>query len=164
MKKVIAALAAAGVLVAGAFVASAVTTSPADAQTTDTNTVEERPDPGAALDEVMAGLVSDGTLTQAQSDTVTDRLVAAREEHRAERQERRENRREHRAQIREFLEDDVISADELAQLPDDSKLLDPEGPLGDALEDGQITREELEAARDAFKEEHKAQNEATNAA
>lgn len=164
MKKIIAALAAAGILVAGAFVASAVATSPADAQTTDSNAIEERPEPGAALEEVMAGLVSDGTLTQAQADTVEERLVAAREEHRANHKERRENQRQHRAQIREFLEDDVISADELAQLPDDSKFLDPEGPLGDALEDGQITREELEAARGAFREEHMAQNEATNAA
>jgi polyhydroxyalkanoate synthesis regulator phasin len=163
MKKIIASLAAASVLVAGAFVASAVTVDPADAQTGETNTVEVRPEPGAGLDELMAELVADGTLTQAQADTVKERLVTAREEHRADRQERHEARKENRAQIREFLEDDVISADELAQLSDDHPFLDPEGPLGDALEDGQITKAELEAARDVFKAERKANAEGATA-
>ncbi|MGI9584230.1 MAG: hypothetical protein ACR2N7_01410 [Acidimicrobiia bacterium] len=163
MKKFIASLAAAGVLVAGAFVASTVTVSPADAQTDETNTVEERPEPGEGLETIMAELVADGTLTQAQADTVQDRLVTAREEHRAERQERREARREARSQIRGFLDDDVITADELAQLSDDHPLLDPDGPLGDALEDGGITRAELEAARDAHKAEREATGEGASA-
>ena len=60
MKKLIAAIAAAGVLVAGAFVASTVATNPADAQVQDSVTEQqdatpqqERPDRGAIFDEVL---------------------------------------------------------------------------------------------------------------
>ncbi len=167
MKKIITSLAAAGILVAGTFAASTATTSPADAQATDTDVVAERPEPGPARDAAMDGLVADGTLTQAQADTVKDRLLAAHEERRAEREARREERKErraerraNRAQIREFLEDDVITADELAQLSEDHPFRNPDGPIGDALADGEITRDELEAAKEAFKEEHQAKREA----
>jgi len=147
MKKVIAALAAGGVLVTGAFVASVVSGATANAQTEATTTsdaTDQDPWPRAwILDEVLAGLVDDGTLSQAQSDTVRDRFAAHVEDAMAERQLRREAAREMRDLIEGFLEDDVITADELSQLPEDHPLRDEDGVFADALADGQITRDEL---------------------
>lgn len=45
-----------------------------------------------------------------------------------------------------FLEDDLIDAGELAQLPEDSVLRDPEGPAAEAIGDGQLTETELREA------------------
>jgi len=47
-----------------------------------------------------------------------------------------------RAQIREWLQDGVITADELSELPVDLRLFSNDGPLADALEDGEITQAE----------------------
>lgn len=46
----------------------------------------------------------------------------------------------------EFLDDGVIDSGELAQLPEDSLLRDPEGPVATALGDGQLTETELREA------------------
>jgi hypothetical protein len=54
------------------------TTVTTDSGTTDTGTNTERPDPSARLSEVLAPLVADNTLTQAQADAVVKALVAAR--------------------------------------------------------------------------------------
>ncbi|HVR78236.1 MAG TPA: ABC transporter permease subunit [Acidimicrobiia bacterium] len=48
--------------------------------------------------------------------------------------------------VSEFLDDDVIDSGELAQLPEDSVLRDPEGPAAEALGDGQLTEAELREA------------------
>lgn len=111
------------------------------AQTED-DTAEPDRSPGI-LEEVLDDLVDDGTLTDSQADAVQDALVERREELREERRQRVAELRERGRQLREFLEDDVIDAEELEQLPEDGFLRDPDGPLGDALEDGEITREEL---------------------
>ena len=97
MKTILASIAAAGVLVAGAFVAGAITDSPAAAQVPDAAVTDDGERVGP-LDEVMEGLVADGTLTQDQADEVEARLRAAHEEVRAERQERREERQPRGAQ------------------------------------------------------------------
>lgn len=143
MRKVIAAMGAAAVLVAGAFVASVITTDPADAQTTTTTNEEVRPDVESDLDEVLGGLVADGTITQDQADAVKEALVAKHEERKAEREARRDERRADRELIRGFLDDGVIDADELAQLGDDHPFNDPDGPFADAAADGEITTAEL---------------------
>lgn len=55
----------------------------ADAQEGATETAPtERTRPAAVLDEVLAGLVADGTLTQGQADTVRQRIHDAVAEHR----------------------------------------------------------------------------------
>lgn len=164
MKKVIASLAAAGVLVAGAFVASAVTDSPAQAQTVEENTTEqvERPDRGSALAEVLGELVDAGTINQSQADAVAAALEAKHEEMKANRPERGEGPRGHGRfgrQIAGLLEDGVISADEIAALPDGHPFNDADGPFADELADGQITQEEW----DAFKAERMAEREAASA-
>lgn len=92
---------------------------------------------GGVLQDVLEGLVEDGTLTQEQADAVTDGVETRREEIRAEREAFRE-------QLRGFLEDRVISADELAQLPEDHPLRNVDEAL---LDDGQLTEDELAELR-----------------
>ncbi len=93
------------------------------------------------LEDVLANLVSAGTITQAQSDAVTSALTTAAEERRAELEAEREQMQAMWTQIQGFLEDGVISADEIAQLPADN----PFTNLSDILADGQITQEELQS-------------------
>lgn len=162
MKKFIASLAAAGVLVVGAFVATTITSTEASAQTAQTEDSTQvtrdggRPQPGSVLGNVLDELVEDETLTQAQADAVKAAMADKREEFKEKRGERREQREQRRAQIEEWLSDGVISADELAELSADSRLLADDGPLAEALEDGQITQEEWDAFIAERKERHDA--------
>ncbi len=160
MKKLIAAIAAAGILVSGAFVASTVTSSPADAQTTtDAASDEARPPrPGAILDEVLGGLVVDGTLDQSQVDAIKAALEAKRAELKEEFGDRPPRiKGERRGILRGLMADGVITADEIAALPEDHPLRNGEGPLAELLEgDGQITKAEL----DAFIEQRRADRDA----
>jgi polyhydroxyalkanoate synthesis regulator phasin len=162
MKRLIASVAAAGILVAGAFVASTATNAPAEAQTTEDNTTlerPERPERGAILDEVLGELVEAGTITDSQATAVKEALQAKHEELKADRPDRehRGDRRGHlRAQIQELLEDGVISADEIADLPDRHPFKNADGPFAELLEDGEITQAEW----DAFVAERKAEHEA----
>ena len=91
-----------------------------------------------ALKDVLTDLVADGTITQAQADAVTGALETRHEELKAAREAAR-------AQMQAFLEDGVITADELAQLPEDHPLRS----LGSILDDGQITLDELRSLRGA---------------
>ena len=101
---------------------------------------------GSFISEVLDGLVSDGTLTEAQAVEVEDAFEAAREERRAEREARRAEMLAAREQVKDALEDGVITAEELAELPE-GPWSDADGPLADALEDGEITQEELDELR-----------------
>lgn len=165
MKKVIASLAAAGVLVAGAFVAATVTDSPAQAQTVEENTTEqvERPDRGSGLAEVLAELVDAGTINQTQADAVAAALEAKHEEMKENRPDRGEGPRgpaRFGRHVGQLLEDGVISADEIAELPGGHPFKNAEGPFADELADGQITQAEW----DAFKAERMAVREAAKTA
>ena len=91
------------------------------------------------LDKVLKDLVADGTLDQGQADAITARLKAERDALRADLKARREAAKAVRQQIREFLKDGVITADELAQLPADNPLRN----LDKLLDDGKITLDEL---------------------
>jgi len=161
MKKIIASVAAAGVLVVGAFAASTITTSEASAQTEETSIVTDevrRPQPGAILDEVLDDLVADGTLEPDEADAVKTAMAEKRDELKEEfgdRQERRAHRGDMHDKIQLWLEDGVITADELAELDFDLPRSE-DGPLAEALEDGQITQAEW----DAFMEERKDRHEA----
>jgi hypothetical protein len=88
------------------------------------------------LSDVLSGLVGDGVIDQGQADAILEAVDARHEELRAERQRLRE-------QLRGFLEDGTLSADELAQLPEDHPLRN----LDQYLEDGQLTLEELRQLR-----------------
>lgn len=167
MKKIFVSIAAAGVLAAGAFAASTVVESPALAQVAMTTATEAddvqtngRPDfarPGEILDEVLGDLVTEGTLDQRQADAVKAALEAKHEEVRAEMEAWREANpgRFERGFKRGFamgglLEDGVIDANELAELPDDHPFKDADGPAADYLADGQLTEDELQQMGEQF--------------
>jgi hypothetical protein len=165
MKKVLAALAASGVLIAGGFVTSAVsapTTAVAqEAPDTTDGTTDDvvRPEKGAILDEVLADLVTDGVIDSDQATKIKDALEAKHEELREQFGDRGQGFRGHggfrdgvRPDMSGFLEDGVIDADELAQLPDGHPLTDPEGPAAEYLDDGRLTAEELEELHAEFGE------------
>jgi len=162
MKKVLAALAASGVLIAGGF-ATAVVSSPTSAtaqETTDEASPTDdmvRPEPGAILQEVLDQLVSDGVITNDQATQISDALVARHEELRAEFGDRGFGGRGHHGGgdfgLMGALEDGVIDADELAALPEGHPLTDPDGPAAAYLADGQLTQEEL----DQMRAEHRSQ-------
>jgi len=91
---------------------------------------------GDLLSDVLDELVSAGTINQAQADAIEKAVDDRRAELRAEREKLRE-------QMQTFLEDGVLSADELAQLPEDHPLRN----LDQYLEDGQLTTDELRELR-----------------
>jgi polyhydroxyalkanoate synthesis regulator phasin len=88
--------------------------------------------PGSILSDVLDELVTDGTINQSQADAIE----TAVDERRTELQTEAEALR---AQMQEFLSDGTLSADELAQLPEDHPLRN----LDQFLEDGQLTQDEL---------------------
>ncbi len=96
--------------------------------------------PGALVEDVLADLVAQDVITQAQSDAITEALQTRVDERRAEMQARAEEMRATWEQIQGFLEDDVITQDEIAQLPADSPLRQA---FESIAEDGQITLEQL---------------------
>jgi hypothetical protein len=157
MKKIFVSIVAAGVLVAGAFTASTIVDDPALAQTLEVPAAEapgdERPDfptPGDVLDEVLGDLVADETLDQSEADAVKAALEAKGAEIRAQRDAWRED---HPGPIDrgfargfamgDLLEDGVIDADELSELPDDHPFKDPSGPAAEFLDDGELSEDEL---------------------
>ena len=89
---------------------------------------------------VLEDLVGDATITQEQSDAIIAALEEARDS-------AREARRALREQMKSFWEDGVLTSEEIAQLPSTERFEDPDGPFADALEDGQITKEEMESLR-----------------
>ncbi len=62
------------------------------------------------------------------------------------------------ARIGALLDDGVIDADELAELPEGHPLTDPDGPAADYLDDGQLTVEELRELRSQLHDQAPAPN------
>jgi hypothetical protein len=173
MKKTLTALLAALVLVAGAFITTTIAGGAATAQTTENvSTDQERPDfpkRGEMLDEVLADLVTDDVINQGQADKIAAVLKAKAEEVRAEMQQWREENpgsgRFGRGFKRGFhlgglLEDGVIDSDEIAELPDDHPLKDPNGPAAKYLDDDQLTMDELQQLRQELHAQRQAERQA----
>lgn len=97
--------------------------------------------PDSVLTQTLADLVSNGTITQAQSDAITAALTANIDARRAEMEAQRQQMQALWTQIQGFLSDGVITSDEIAQLPADN----PFTTLSGILDDGQITLEELQS-------------------
>lgn len=136
-KKIWAAIIAGGLLVGAGFVTSIVSAPGTAAAQDETDEAgEDGPFPRILgfLGEILDDLVGDGTITQDQADAVTD----AAEEKAAE---IREEKRAEREQLRELLEDDVITEEEAQELPDDHPLRSDR--YDEAWEDGELTRDEL---------------------
>ena len=160
MKKILTSLIAAGVLVAGVAVAGIVAGSSAEAQGVP---AEEgappsvKPERATVIQDVLDELVAEGEITQGQADTILAALQEKREELRASHQDghRRGFRRGARFgfNLRGLIEDGVIDAAELAELPEGHPLTDPDGPFAEALEDGEITAEELREVREELREQ-----------
>lgn len=94
------------------------------------------------LEGVLADLVAEGTITEVQADAITTALAEKRSQ-------ALEEAKAALDQLKAFWEDDVLTSDEISQLPFADRITDENGPLADALEDGEITREEFrEAASD----------------
>ena len=158
-KKLIAGLTSVG-LVAGVGVTTAMVSSPGLAVAQE-DEVEAPQEPGRhhRSGGLLAGLVEDGVLDDAEVAAVQEALQAlweaAAEENGFEGRERRHPVRAG-YRLHELLEDGVLDADEIAGLPDDSLVLDPDGPFAPYLEDGQLTA----AVRDAEMEQRRAEREA----
>ncbi len=141
MRKWIAVLAAGVLIIGGAAVATAQTdgTEPAEPGFGGHR--------GDVLQEVLDELVTANTITQSQADAIVDALEAKRAEFEAAREEMRAQHEEMRAAIEEAWSDDVLTQDEVADLPFADHLTDPDGPFAGAWSDGQLTREEFDAVR-----------------
>ena len=93
------------------------------------------------LTDVLADLVSNGTITQAQSDAITDALQAKVDERVAEMEARREEMRQTMESLQTFLEDGTITQDEINTLPEDNPLRE----MFDSIAtDGSVTLEQLQ--------------------
>lgn len=143
--KILAATVAAALFVA-AGIATAAITSPgvASAQEGSEEPSEEthvRPlkDHSSILEDVLSDLVADGIIDQGQADAILEALESKTSEIRSDAQNLR-------SLISGFLEDGVISADELDQLPDVFPFNNLESFFGDALDDGEITMDEFAEA------------------
>ena len=159
MKKILASLAAAGVLVAGVATAAVITGSSASAQEapeTEETVPAERPQRGAAIQEVLDELVAAGEISQDQADTIAAALQEKWDEIKEERGDRpgRGFRHGFRRGFRlgGLLEDGVIDSAELAELPADHPLNDPEGPFAEVAADGEITEEEFRSVMEELHE------------
>ncbi len=156
MKRIIASMLAAGVLVGGAGTAAVLAVSPAVAQEAETATETTPPRPAVVLSEVLSALVADGTISQDQADAVAAAMKAKVEQLR-EQFPQAGHRRGLGPKVKEFLADGVITADELAELPEGHPLRDPDGPAAAYLDDGQLTKDELQQMRQAFIEQRQAE-------
>ncbi len=117
-------------------VASAQDDSPDSTEETNVGPVKNH---GSVLEDVLSDLVEDGTIDQGQADAIVEALDAKTAEFRTAAQDLR-------GLIAGFLEDGVITADELDQLPDVFPFNDLAGVFGDALDDGELTLEEFQEA------------------
>lgn len=113
----------------------------------DAEKEERQAERSAAIAAALQTLVTDGTLTDVQVDAIVEALETARQD----RPRPVRNRMRAGWQLAELLEDGVIDAAELAELPEGHPLTDLDGPAGDYLDDGQLTSDELEEIRSSFR-------------
>jgi len=131
---------AGALLIAGAAVVAAAPTVVSNASDVARAAGQHLLAAGSLLQDVLDDLVGEGVIDQSQADAIADELETRVAEKRAEMKQLREQAQATLEQLRTFLEDGVISAEELAQLPADSPLRN----LDSFLDDGQLTTEELQ--------------------
>ncbi|MDJ0923699.1 MAG: hypothetical protein QNJ77_03975 [Acidimicrobiia bacterium] len=162
-KKIIATLTSAG-LVAGAGISAVVVSSPGLAVAQEEG-VEAPAAPGSdhRRGRVFADLVESGVLDEDEVVAIHEVLAELRESMKEENGDTARPQRRHPVRagyrLHELLEDGVIDADEIAALPEDSPILDPDGPFAAYLADGELSQDELEelrTVREAEEEERRA--------
>lgn len=129
MRKMLGFLAVAVLVIGGAAVALAQTEDAPEGE----NAVEKVFRGGQMLADVLADLVTDGTINQGQADAI---VAAVEEQHTLRMQEREA----FRAQMEEFWADEVLTPEELAQLPEGHPFLSDE--FAEAAADG-LTKDEI---------------------
>lgn len=158
MRKVLAATVAGAILVVSGVVYAAVSTPEvATAQESETTSevapqhlpTRERP---RILEQSLEELVTEGVITQEQADAVQERVRANWEEWREEHPGPVRRAGRIGFQLGQWLADGVITAEELAELPDDHPIFSEDSPAAPYLEDGQITQEEFDQLRTDIKE------------
>ena len=118
MKKQLVAVALTGTMLGGGLLgATLFTPGLAGAQDEAPAATEvEHPDAGERVGEVLAPLIADGTLTQAQADAVTEAFVSAGEQRQADRQERQDDSQADREEQQAALAAELgISVDALTE-------------------------------------------------
>lgn len=145
--KIMAAIAAGAVLVVAGLVFSFVS-FPGIAGAQEESTGERSVAARALgfLERVLDELVSEGTIDQEDADAVLTAIEEEVEEFRAEHPDFRPGRHLLRkgARLGALLDDGGITQEEYDALPEDSRFRDID--IGDALDDGLITPEELREA------------------
>jgi membrane-bound lytic murein transglycosylase B len=155
MKKLIWLPIAGFLLIAGAAVAAAAPTllnpsqpapaaaaSPAaspDASTAPTTDQQQFKDP--LLAKVLADLVAKGTITQAQADAITSGVQTEIDARKAEMEKLRQQWQQTREQLHTFLQDGVITQDEIDTLPADNPLRQA---FDSIAQNGQVTLDQLQ--------------------
>lgn len=148
-------LALAGALVAGIGVVAWAHHEPHEA-TTSTEGIESAAggafhrggagdlDRARILADTLSELVAAGTITQEQMNAIVTAIEEWKSAIAAE-----------PTRVKDLLEsfwsDGVLTSAEVAQLPFADKFTNPDSPFADALEDGQITKEQFEAVAREFR-------------
>ena len=99
------------------------------------------------LQQVLADLVTQGVITQAQSDAITNALQTKVNDLRTQEEQRRAQMQQEWQQIQGFLQDGVITQAEIDQLPADSPLRQA---FDSIAKNGQITTDQLQQLGPGF--------------
>jgi hypothetical protein len=123
---------------------AAATPTPTPTPAAGTKDKAEVKDP--LLTDVLTGLVTKGTITEAQKTAILGALDTERATRKAARDAAHKQAQADRKQIKDFLADGVITQDEFNKLPADSPLR----KMTTLMADGKITLEELKALGGMF--------------
>ena len=93
------------------------------------------------LKQVLADLVDQNVISQDQADAVTQALQNKVDQLRTQAEQRRQELQQERTQIQGFLQDGVITQDEIDQLPADSPLRQA---FDSIAKNGQVTLQQLQ--------------------
>lgn len=132
--KILAAVAAGGILVGAGFVASAVSHPGTAAAQEDAGTDGPIPRIMGFLEDVLDDLVGEDTISQDQADAIIEAAEAKAAEVEA-------GIRENRQLLEDLLEDGAITEEEAAELPEDHFLFDER--FDEAWEDGELSADDL---------------------
>jgi len=99
------------------------------------------------LDQVLGDMVKSGTITQAQSDAITQALKQAVTDRQTQAQQQGQELQQEWAQIQGFLQDGVITQDEVNQLPADSPFRQA---FNGIAQDGKVTVQQLQQLMHGF--------------